>query len=433
MENGTGTKPPWQKTSWQHGRFTSMWPAAHRYESWVGAVPTPLLSKKQDILPLEQCRQWELVKKMANPYELVFTHDDDAFHPSLALSKPLSRSYYKLVEMFHVLQFFERIQKQQQKIRTAHVAEGPGGFIQAVTDLAERNKKLITQATAMTLRPTDYRVPGWRRAASFLHKHREVRLHYGADNTGDVYILQNQDSFIEAIHPGADLFTADGGFDFSIDYDLQEQSVYRLLVCSATVGLRSLFTGGSIVLKLFDTYSESTQILMSIVGRCFKEWTLYKPAMSRPCNSERYFLGRGFKGLPKQIYDLLLSIQAKVKEGLYITGREAYLSPEEIQYFDQLNTNLTESQIVALNGAMRYAANPEEWYSTQLPKTLKTSMAWCQVFRIPCHIYTAPLPIKSPRKTITFCDISGGVAAPQSRLPGAGSDCPDPSDPTAPA
>ena len=87
---------------------------------------------------LEASNRWELVKKMVNPYEMVYTHDDPYFHPSITIIKPLSRSYFKLIEMLDILQFFERLPKQNPKFRTAHIAEGPGGFIQAVVDVAER-------------------------------------------------------------------------------------------------------------------------------------------------------------------------------------------------------------------------------------------------------------------------------------------------------
>ena len=150
------------------------------------------MQAKAKITALEASRRWELIKKMANPYEMVYTHEDPAFHPSISMIKPLSRSYFKLIEMLHVMQFFEELPKQNPKLRTAHVAEGPGGFIQAVVELASRHKKLLSKATAMTLRPTDPHVPGWRRAAGFLHHHKEVKLIYGADNTGNVYNMENQ-------------------------------------------------------------------------------------------------------------------------------------------------------------------------------------------------------------------------------------------------
>ena len=335
---------------------------------------------------------------MVNPYEMVYTHDDSRFHPSIALIKPLSRSYFKMIEILDVLQFYEHLPKQNPKVRSAHVAEGPGGFIQALSDTVERNKRILQQATAMTLKPTNNHVPGWRRASSFLHHHREVKLHYGVSGTGNVYETANQDSFIEAITPGVHLFTADGGFDFSINYDIQEQRVYTLLVCSATVGLRCLHTDGSFVLKIFDIFSDSTILLISLMARCFREWTLYKPSLSRPCNSERYFLGRGFLRLPPEVMKLLMELQEKGANELYPVGVTGLTAEERVFIDEHVAVNRTE-QINAIQMAEKYAMNPADWYQTKLQSDFQTSLAWCQRFHIP---FTLTKPMQIHQVVYTF-------------------------------
>lgn len=369
--------PPWQKA-----RSTIALPIELSFGAWTETPSKALLEAKDRISALEKARRWELVKKMVNPYEIVYTHEDRFFHPSIALIKPLSRSYFKMIEMMHVLQFFELLPKQQPKIRSAHIAEGPGGFIQALVELCERNKKLLGSATAMTLKPTDQRVPGWRRASVFLHHHREVKLHFGVDGTGDVYSSQNQDSFVEASAPGVHLFTADGGFDFSVNYDIQEKCVFRLLVASALTGLRCLSLDGCFIIKIFDIFSDHTKFLIILMSRCFKEWMLYKPSLSRPCNSERYFLGRGFRGIPPQILGHLNSLQENAVKDLYPTDLSSCFM-EEAEYFQKHIDSNTEEQLRAIEQAEAYAVNPELWYSKQLPLDFETSRAWCERFRIP--------------------------------------------------
>ena len=373
--------PKWQKGALIETKLS--------FSPWVDKTPQALIDLKERIEPLEASGQWELLKKMVNPYEIVYTHDHPAFHPSLAVIKPLSRSYFKMLEILEVLNFYERIPKQTQKIRTAHIAEGPGGFIQAIVDTVERHTKIHSVATAMTLKPVDSRVPGWRRATAFLQRHRHVKLVYGDDGTGDIYALENQASFIQAVNPGVALFTADGGFDFSVNYQIQEQRVFHLLVCSALTAVQSLSADGSLVLKVFDTYSPATKTFLAILSRFFKEWCLYKPCLSRPCNSERYFLGRGFRSCTAERLRPLKEILSALAEGRF---PEMDLTAEEADYIEVQDGISTELQVKALSQALVYASQPEAWYTNQLPKDFATSLAWCHRFRVPTQ-RTAPISL----------------------------------------
>ena len=431
METGTYVKPPWvlARTAWQRPAqrpVTQILSDHLVFSDWYEKPSESLIQAKDRISHLESARRWELVKKMANPYEIVYTHEDKQFHPSLAIIKPLSRSYFKMIEMADVLEFFEHMTNTQSKIRTAHVAEGPGGFIQGIVDLCERKKKTLQIATAMTLKSSDQRVPGWRRASTFLHHHREVRLHYGADETGDIYNVANQDSFVKAVEPGVHFFTADGGFDFSINYSVQEKAVFRILVCSATVGLRCLLPDGSLVLKVFESFSPATELLIVLLGRCFKEWMLYKPALSRPCNSERYFLGRGFNRLSPQTLQVLMAMQSAAAEDKYPRLEGLDISEPERAYLDHNSRKYTLEQETAIQKAEQYANHPEVWYSTQLPHDFRSSLLWCEKFHVPYKLSRPAVITAYAHPAEYTCE---PVADQQSPSPGGGSVIPAPSDP----
>jgi 23S rRNA U2552 (ribose-2'-O)-methylase RlmE/FtsJ len=366
-------------------------------EGWKDETPATLVELKNRILPYEEQGHWELLKKMVNPYELVYTPEDPQFHPSLSVLKPLSRSYFKMIELLDTMQWIEKLPKQTPKVRTAHVAEGPGGFIQAIVDILDRAHKQLQVATAITLKPTDHRVPGWRRASSFLQRNKQIKLIYGPDGSGDIYKKENQEAFIEATKPGVHLFTADGGFDFSTNYQIQEEQVYHLLLCSVYTGIKCLMTGGSMVLKVFDTYAAPTKILISLLGRCFTSWALVKPCLSRPCNSERYFVGREFKGATVAYTRMFETILAESAEKRYPVNVAEAVPAEEVAYIDSLSAWSTQSQTIALQKALRIAEAPLEWYEADFPAFFKISQQWCQSYRIPVQIRT-PLPISAPIK-----------------------------------
>ena len=159
--------------------------------------------------------------------------------------------------------------------------------------------------------------------------------------------------------------------------------MFHLLVCSAAIGIQSLMQGGSMVLKLFDMYSESTRIVLLLLSRCFREWMIYKPALSRPCNSERYFIGRGFLGASLKMVKLFECIQLKSEGGEFPTGFAEMASEEEVVYFKTHMEENAAYQLAALSKADAYIENPNEWYTKQLPLDFETSLQWCHSFRVP--------------------------------------------------
>ena len=389
----TDTKPPWQTIEFQ----SSPLPESVSIEtllkvpfdcSWNEIPHQELTEIKEKIAPLESNHKWETLKKKTNPYELVYTQDNGDTPPSIAMVKPLSRSYFKMIEMLQVCQFFEKLPKNTQKLRSSHVAEGPGGFIEAFLEKSGSHRIHIQKSYAITLKPNNNHVPGWRRSYQFLQRHPEVKIHYGEDGSGDIYVPENQKSFIQLHEPlRSHLFTGDGGFDFSTDYENQEKSVYPLLVASAIIGIQVLTTDGVFILKLFDLYSSVTHYLLRCITLCFKEWCLYKPATSRPCNSERYLLCRGFRRTHPTILHALLQLQTQFKE------QQAYPQMDFFQYFTEkekayLQSHIqtfAESQIILLKKTIEMDNTPpsEFQWKDQYDKAQK----WCLEFRIPNNKY----------------------------------------------
>jgi len=376
MENLLKGVPPWKSVQWIRGEkmFDNLF-----FSKWVSNLNEETNEIKERIGTLDKEHKWELAKKMVNPYELIYTHNDERLPPSLSLEQPLSRSYFKMIEILEISHFFDEF-KETRLVKTAHVAEGPGGFMQAIYNRAEYKKKGVSGSYAITLRPTSSHVPGWKKATAFLHKYKQIKILYGEDGTGDIYKKENQTSFIEACGKGVHLFTADGGFDFSVDYSCQEQKVFHLLVCSATIGLHVLQKGGFFVLKFFDCMSPHTQCLIVLLGRAFKEWTLYKPAMTRPCNSERYFVGKGYRGMQPELSEFLDTIQTGSILGQYPMG-EAFSDAEAAFLQSHIKTT-TEQQIASITRAIQLSENPEDWWKNWLSKCLQFSNNWCETFRV---------------------------------------------------
>jgi hypothetical protein len=382
-------KPPWQTIDFQsspslESAMIETLQGIQFDTTWKEMDHQELTMIKEKIEPLEKIHKWELLKKKSNPYELVYTHDSSDCPSSVCILKPLSRSYFKMIEMLQVSQFFERLPKGTQKLRSSHVAEGPGGFIEAFLDRTEGNRQTAQKSYAITLKPVNNHIPGWRRSHQFLQRHPEVKIHYGADGTGDIYISENQESFIKLHDPlKSHLFTGDGGFDFSSDYENQEKSVYPLLIASSLIGLQVLLPEGTFVLKLFDAYSSVTQHIIRCISLCFKEWSLYKPATSRPCNSERYLICRGFKKAHPPILQHLHRLQVQWRDSQMYPNTEFFslFTQAETEYFQRHISQFQQKQLENIQSTLGIQSlEPSKYDWTD---QYKKAFQWCSQFHVP--------------------------------------------------
>jgi 23S rRNA U2552 (ribose-2'-O)-methylase RlmE/FtsJ len=371
-------KPPWKSIL-----FFKSSPYEKReitYDIFSIKISKELFEKKNEITQYEEEHKWELAKKLANPYEMVYTQEEKFPYQNVSLLKPLSRSYFKLIEILQIVGFIKDLPKEVQFLRSAHIAEGPGGFMQAFIDVVESSRRRIKKIDAITLRSDKQCIPGWKKASYFLKKYSNIiNISYGKDGTGDIYKLINQDNFIEEVGSKVNLFTADGGFDFSIDYSQQEKQIFKLLASSFLIGFQILAINGLCVIKLFDTYSESTRSLISLCGSCFKEYSLYKPATSRPCNSERYFIGKKFRGFNPKIVESLKVILYNIDNDMY---PKISISQEENDYIENMSKKYEEKQIECIDLAKKFAEDKElfrEYYETYNKYCYK----FCEEFKIP--------------------------------------------------
>jgi FtsJ-like methyltransferase len=268
------------------------------YEQWLCSLTlTNTHEVKNRIGLIYNQAIWDDFKKITNPYEYVFLSLNRRMSRSVASRIPLSRSYFKMLELWLGLDMereLETLIARTGGLISTHAAEGPGGFIEAIHD-ALPGKVKYTQA--ITLRSTTKNIPGWRKTAAFLSKHPEINITYGQDDTGDLLKIENLDNFIQRLGTKAHIYTADGGFDFSSDFNAQEETILPLLTAEFYLGLKSIQQGGLILVKIFDTTLRPTLELLWIVTRAFREWTIVKPRTSRGGNAERYLVCKGFLGL----------------------------------------------------------------------------------------------------------------------------------------
>jgi 23S rRNA U2552 (ribose-2'-O)-methylase RlmE/FtsJ len=232
---------------------------------------------------------WNSVKKRIHEYEFLYTSPNRRKNISNIL--PISRSYFKLKEI---------LKDYDIKIDNYVVfsmAEAPGGFIQ---ELLENN---INKIYANTLKIYDPSVPKWN---INLLNNKKINFYYGIKEDGDLTDINNLLSYIKYIGKSSvDLVTGDGGFDYSNDYNKQEQNSLPLIYSEILLALNILKPGGIFICKIFDFFLKETINLIYLLTLVFKKVYIHKPKFSRSSNSEKYLVCLDYKGYNKNINNRL--------------------------------------------------------------------------------------------------------------------------------
>jgi 23S rRNA U2552 (ribose-2'-O)-methylase RlmE/FtsJ len=195
--------------------------------------------------------------------------------------------------------------------RFADLCGGPGGFSQYVM---WRNQQAT--GSGITLKNEVEKSVNWR--LNLLDSQR-FKAFNGVDGTGDVYNIDNCNSFVDR-HSSYDdetlLVMADGGIESDNKKYLQEVVSIRIAIAQVYMALRIINEGGDFVLKIFDTITDTMAELIFILSTQFKKIVIFKPITSRPANAERYLVCKDFEEKDFEEKDDLLTIVDKLGQVL---------------------------------------------------------------------------------------------------------------------
>ncbi|MEW5315145.1 MAG: hypothetical protein WDW38_006593 [Sanguina aurantia] len=249
-------------------------------------------------------RRWDRVKRYFNLYELVSSSVHDI--PSFAAYAPTSRSYFKLTELLvdHAADLTTPCAS-----RSAFLCDAPGGFVEAYVMYRRRRDREQARGPGDWLGKDVMHAislvgdacggsgaPGWRLPRDLM-RNNNIHLHGGGDEgDGDLYSLSNIDAFVIRAAPrSCDLVTADGGFDFSVDFNSQEKTSLRLLVSEVYTALLLQADGGCFLIKVYDLRLPATLRLLWLLHSCYTGGLVIdKPSSSRAANSEKFVVCKTF-------------------------------------------------------------------------------------------------------------------------------------------
>uniref|UniRef100_A0A6C0II33 Ribosomal RNA methyltransferase FtsJ domain-containing protein n=1 Tax=viral metagenome TaxID=1070528 RepID=A0A6C0II33_9ZZZZ len=253
---------------------------------------------------IDECEMsWDKYKKYTNPYEFIHTTVPNS-RQSICAYKPLSRSFFKMIEMSNMLNILADL--PADKCKTFHLAEGPGGFIEAMVFLRKNPADYYYGMTL--LEEHNQNVPGWRKSKNFLEENPNVIIEKGLDGKGDLMNARNLIHCFKNYKGQFDLITGDGGFDFSVHYHSQEMVSAALIICQVSFAIALQKIGGSFIIKMFDTFSKISLDIIFLLSNIYETVHFVKPHTSRYANSEKYIICKKFKLDEKARHDLINSL-----------------------------------------------------------------------------------------------------------------------------
>jgi len=331
----------------------------------------------KDILTTLKCeidncdqKKWEGAKKKANPYEYIYT--SSKITNNICHVTPISRSYFKLHEMIKNNNLLEN------NSFCACLAEGPGGFIHCINQLSKYEKINIKKVYGITLISSDRTIPYWNQN---ILNHPINDIINGVDRTGNLYKYENVELFINHIGDNyCHLVTADGGFDYSGDYNSQETSSYKLIYCEIYTALNIQKKNGTLIVKMFDLFSYKTIQLLYLLYNCYSLVEIYKPLTSRSSNSEKYIICSGFRECPLEVKEVLKNYYDNCEE-LHIDIPESFI--EDINVFNELFVN---SQMKTIKEILKMIKdkNISEKEGPSLDQISK-AIKWCGDYHLPIN------------------------------------------------
>ena len=215
----------------------------------------------------------------------------------------------------------------------------------------------------------------------FLKKIKNITLHKGNSKDGDLFDISNLDYCYDNFKNKIDFITADGGFDFSTDYNKQELFSTKLIIAQMLYALVMQKENGIFILKIFDCYSSAVIDVIYILSSFYKEVYVCKPNTSRYANSEKYIVCKNFKYLNTQfLFEKFKSILQEIKKEKFVKRIiDNNISISFKNKLDDINTIFGQQQIQFIINTIDMIRKKDKNDKIEAikKKNIKKSIDWC--------------------------------------------------------
>jgi cap1 methyltransferase len=346
-------------------------------------------NEKEKIDNLEISEDWDKMKKIGNPYELIYTsYNKKRKNDSISQYIPISRSYFKMWEIFYQFDVFKYFD-QSITMNFGHLAEGPGGFMEATYNYRLKKNNIVKDYFyGITLKPTNDYIPDWNKMKKVFNNNNNIKIDYG-----NLYYINDVQKYISTFENNkAHLVTADGGFDYSSNFNGQEINSCQIIYSECIVALTILIKNGCFVCKVFDLFSITMVQILYLMNQCFEHVYIYKPETSRPANSEKYLVCLYYKDhLTNVEKDNLLQIIEEwqqftkiMKEDDSIFFKNIKIDNSFIQKLNEYNEKYMKNQLYYLSNTIDLSVNKisKDKYYEIIQTQVTNAIQWCTKYNV---------------------------------------------------
>lgn len=338
----------------------------------------------------------------------------------------LSRGFYKLWEILHM---FNMIDLDREGFISAHLAEGPGSFIQATMFFRDKysKKSKNDKYYAVTLHPEDQanHVPELEKSfidyyekekplRFILHKTYPKQVAGGSKykDNGDITDPKTINLFGGQLGKDrADFVTADGGFDWDNE-NTQEQEAFRLIFAQIFSAFKIQAKGGSFVCKFFETFTDTSLKFIYILTQMYNQVNIVKPLTSRSSNSEKYCVCVGFRygendsqylNIMTKLENILTNLH-KNKEKNLIKIWSPLILPNDFKLtMIYTNTRIANMQLKSINKIVEFIKAQNYYgdvYQMNRQMQIDANKYWISLFMPPINKFDDKL--REIRKMTTY-------------------------------
>ena len=321
---------------------------------------------------------WDSMKKYTNSYEFIHTSIPE-YKYCISKYVPISRAFYKMIEIMNVFEL-----NVNKKISSFHLAEAPGGFIEALCYLREKYPDETYRG--ISLLDDKNTTPNWRNNSIIFNKYKnKINIENGVTNDGDLYKKNNFLQLQNKYGNSMDLITADGGFDFSLDYNMQEKNMLRLIYTEILYAIVLQKKGGNFILKIFDIFLQQTLEMMYFLSLCYDQVFIIKPSTSRSANSEKYVVCKGFKlsssiGFMKLFYNQLEYLETGTNNTIFSIFQNITIPNMYVNTIREINSIIGQNQLENINSTIMMIEQPKrkERLKLFIKENIARCIEWCK-------------------------------------------------------